>query len=139
MPALVKATITHLATLESFPVLWNPSSYRISRSLRPGVPPLIGSAGDVQSAAGREERFTTRLFLDASEGEGPARDLRAAVERFERWARVEDGGLPPHILFSWGPFRFRGTIEVLEEEWIRFDPDGNPVRGWIDLSLRSRG
>jgi contractile injection system tube protein len=135
---LVKATITHLATLETFPVLWNPTSYRLSRSLQFAAPRVLGGGpGTIQAAAGGEERFATRLFLDATEAEGAGRDLRAAVERLERWGEVEEGsGLPPRLLFSWGPFRFRGVIEGLEEEWVRFDPDGNPVRGWVDLSMR---
>jgi hypothetical protein len=134
---LVKATITHLATLETFPVVWNPAAYRLSRSLLFAAPPG-GGPGSIQSAAGGEERFTTRLFLDATEAEGAARDLRAAVERLERWGEVDEAsGLPPRLLFSWGPFRFRGMIEALAEEWVRFDPDGSPVRGWVDLTMRS--
>jgi hypothetical protein len=136
---LVKAAITHLTTLETVPVLWNPASYRLSRSRTFAAPPAPGTGRDVlQVAAGGSERFTTRLFLDSTERTGSERDLRAAADRLGLWGEVEDeSGLPPRLLFAWGPFRFRGVIEALDEEWVRFDPDGTPVRGWIDLAMRS--
>jgi hypothetical protein len=42
----------------------------------------------------------------------------------------------PRVVFVWGPFRFAGAIEELEEEWLRFDPDGTPVRAWLRVTLR---
>jgi hypothetical protein len=86
---------------------------------------------------GGSERFSARLFLDSTEAGGPERDLRSHVTRLERWAEPEPAaGLPPEVLFLWGSFRFRGVIEDLREEWVRFDPDGTPVRGWVDITLR---
>lgn len=135
---LVKATLTHMTTLESFPVLWNPASYSVSRSHRFAAPPALAAGlSPVRLSVGGMERFSTRLFLDASEKTGPGPDLRGLVDRLERWGEVEAGGeLPPRILFSWGPFRFRGYLEELRQEWIRFDPNGTPIRAWLDLTLR---
>ncbi len=76
-------------------------------------------------------------LLDATEEAGGDRDLRPAAERLERWAEPEPGtGLPPRLLFHWGSFRFRGILEELHQEWVRFDLDGAQVRGWVDIVLR---
>jgi len=134
---LVKATITQLATLESLTVLWNPQGYAVRRVNRFAAPSILGAGPDRASmSAGGVERFATRLLLDSTRERGPRRDLRLAVDALERWGEPAEGGLPPELLFSWGSFRFRGRIEDLLEEWIRFDPDGVPVRGWVTLTLR---
>jgi len=135
---LVKATITHMATLENLTVLWNPRSYSVHRTNHFASPAILGGGlSRIDMSAGGTERFTARLFLDSSERSGPARDLRAYVGRLESWAEPEPGGeLQPELLFLWGSFRFQGVVEDLREEWIRFDPDGTPIRGWVDLTLR---
>lgn len=135
---LEKATITNLETLESLEVFWNPEAYRVRRTRRPAASPLASLGrpfGDLAGAA--RERFFTRLFVDTTELDGPERDSRRRVERLESWARPEpSSGAPPRVLFSWGPFRFRGAIEELSEEWVLFDPDGTPTRGWVAVTLR---
>jgi hypothetical protein len=135
---LVKATLTHMATLESFPVLWNPKSYTVSRSHRFASPSALSAhLSPLRLSVGGTERFFTRLFLDSSDQSGPERNLRGLVDRLERWSEVQAGNdLPPRLLFSWGSFRFRGYVEALSQEWIRFDADGTPVRAWLDLTLR---
>ena len=135
---LRKATLTNLATLESLEVLWNPEAYWVRRTRRPAAPGVSGSGGAFGAPANAtRERFSTRLFFDTTELERPARDSRLQVERLESWARPEpSSGAPPEVLFSWGSFRFRGAIEDLSEEWVLFDPDGTPTRGWVGLTLR---
>ena len=135
---IVKATLTNLSTFEGLPVLWNPASYGVSRRNRFAAPALVGSGlSPVQHSAGGSARFSTRLFLDSTEKTGAERDLRQLVERLESWSEPEKGHhLPPLVVFGWGAFRFRGYIEELREEWIRFDADGTPVRAWLDLTLR---
>ncbi len=135
---LVKATLTHLESLEGVTVLWNPASYRIEKRNRFAAPGSVGaSGGTLQYVAGGTERFFTRLFLDSTRQSGSARDLGRWMARLGRWSRPEgDQWLPPRLLFAWGSFRFRGHIESLAEDWERFDADGTPVRGWVDIVLR---
>lgn len=135
---LVKATLTHLESLESLTVLWNPTSYHLEKRNRFAAPGGVGVGGGApQYVAGGAERFFTRLFLDSTRERGPQRDLSLWVARLERWFRA-DGvrWLPPRVLFAWGSFRFRGHLEALDEDWQRFDADGTPVRGWLDIALR---
>ena len=135
---LVKASLTHLDSLESVTVLWNPSSYRLEKKNCFAAPGSVGGAGgSLQYVAGGAERFMTRLFLDSTRESGTERDLRIWVESLQRWSHpAGDDWLPPRLLFAWGSFRFRGYIESMAEDWQRFDADGTPVRGWLDLVLR---
>ena len=138
MNALSRATITHLESLESLVVQWNPRGFERVKSNRPGLAgEPTGSSALGPTAPFCLERFHTRLFLDSTELEGAARDLRPSIERLEAWAELApERGLPHHLLFQWGSFRFRGVLEELREEWVRFDADGTPVRAWVDLTLR---
>jgi len=133
---LVKASIVHLDTLEKLSVQWNPSSYSVSRGAARGDP--VPGGADPEARPGlRDERFETMLFLDATGEEGEARNARRDVDKLERWSEPSlETGLPQRLLFSWGPFSFRGSLEEISEEWIRFDPDGTPVRGRIAITLR---
>ncbi|MCH2372799.1 MAG: hypothetical protein MK538_01340 [Planctomycetes bacterium] len=135
---LAKATLTHLESLETLTVQWNPQSYRIERHNRFASSPVVGGAEVGPKFAGGAETFLTRLFFDSTEEEGEARDLRPQVLRLHDWSRLaEERWSPPTVLFNWGDFRFGGMIESLEEDWLRFDPDGTPTRAWVDLVLRS--
>lgn len=134
---MVRATLTHLGTLETITVLWNPEQYFVSRRSRLAG---SGSAGashlTVQSLYGGRERFQTQLFLDSSRESKGRRDLRPLVEKFETWMDPERPGLlPPRLLFHWGSFRFRGMLVALDQSWVGFDPDGTPTRGWLHLEM----
>jgi hypothetical protein len=133
---LVKASIVHLDSLEKLSVQWNPSSYAVSRETARAEP--VPGAVDADARPGfRAERFETILFLDATAEEGEARNARRDMDKLERWSEPSpETGLPPRLLFSWGPFSFRGSLEEVSEEWIRFDPDGTPVRGRVSITLR---
>lgn len=135
---LVKASLTEVDSLETIEVLWNPARYRVSRRNFLHSAAVIGrSAGGDLQLAGGQERFETELFLDTTDRpRGEERDARRVVERIARWMRPGlPGGEPARVVFLWGPFRFAGAIESLEEEWIRFDTDGTPVRAWLSLVL----
>ena len=129
---LVKAELTHLDSLETVTVDWNPNKYSVSK-LRELV--AAGAPGGVAGSC--EEQFSTRLFLDSTRREPRERNLRELAQKLEGWMDPDaPGGPPPKIVFLWGPFRFAGYIERLDEEWVRFDPDGTPVRGFIRLQMR---
>ena len=138
----VKATLTHLGSLESMTVLWNPESYRVERLQRFAAPAALGAERSaLQFAAGGSERFLTRILFDTSDGDGTGardgRDVRSYLERLERWCDADpETALPPRLLFTWAAFRFRGSIEELREEVTLFDRDGTPLRAWVDLVLR---
>lgn len=135
--ALTKASLACSATLETIDVLWNPSRYRIERRNVLDAPLLVGGAAAPARLSGRVERFDTSLFIDTTDRDGIERDARAIVETLVRWMgqpRRERPGAHS-VVFAWGGFRFAGAIEAIDEEWIRFDPDGTPVRARLSLVL----
>ncbi len=134
---LVKASLTHLESLDHLAVDWNPQKYSVSRQTSFASARAIGaSRGHLQHAAGGEERFVTELFFDASRCEEPT-SIRGKVDQMERWMDPDPTtGLPPQIVFVWGTFRFRGVIEGLEQVWVRFDAGGEPLRGHVRLQMR---
>jgi len=127
--------------IETLEMKWSPSSYRLSRTSRPdGAEPRSarGIPFDAPGAPGAGDRLSTELFLDTTQEEPARRDARRTAQLLRRWMDPLPGRLvPPRILFWWGTLRFAGFIEEVDEEWIRFDPDGTPVRGKLRLSLRS--
>ncbi len=130
---LVRATITHLDSLESLAVDWNPASYRLETENRFAFAAPLGARAAPQYAAGGSTRFSTRLLLDGTGRSGS--DPLASARRLSAWAKPDASGLPARLLFAWGKFRFRGSIESLNEEWVLFDREGQPRRGWLDLVL----
>ena len=140
---LVKAVLANVDSTESVEVLWNPARYTIQRRNTLRTPRVL--AGALHSGATRavhlsssERRFETELFVDTTdEPVGSSRDARPVVERLVAWMSPASGrARPDQVVFVWGSFRFVGAIEVIEEEWIRFDSDGTPVRAWVTLVLR---
>ena len=124
--------------IETLDVSWNPSRYALKRTARLARTETLGGRSEPSALAGASEEFRTELFIDTGSEPAERRDGRRAAETLRSWMSPSPGSLlPPRVLFAWGSFRFAGTIEEIEEEWVRFDPDGTPVRGSIRLTLRS--
>jgi hypothetical protein len=126
--------------IETLEVKWSPSSYCLSRKSRLDEAEPRAAGGISRQPGGEHgssDRLSTELFLDTTQETPGMRDARRTAEMLRRWMDPLPGRLvPPRILFWWGPLRFAGFIEEVGEEWIRFDPDGTPVRGKLRLSLR---
>jgi hypothetical protein len=135
---LVKASLTHLESLETLTALWNPERYALRRRSRVAAPAVLGSSrSSPQAVWGGEEVFSTVLLLDSTRHPAERRDLRAVADQLESWMDPQPGAsLPSDVLFHWGGFRFRGVLAALDQEWVLFAGDGTPTRGWIRLVLR---
>ncbi len=140
-PAAARATISRLGgpgDPQTLAVAWNPSSYAVKRASRLVAAEPLGGRAEAAALAGGAEEFRAELFVDTTGEAGERRDGRRAAEILRAWMDPLPGSLlPPRVLFAWGTFRFAGAIAEVEEEWVRFDPDGTPVRGRIRLVLRS--
>ncbi len=148
-PELTKATISRLdgggGLIETLEVDWNPASCRLRR----GAAEAARFSGRFSEAdrfsdelppgSGGEEILSMELPIDtagrpAPEGE---RDGRRVSATLRSWMDpLPESLAPPRVLFLWGPQRFAGFIEDVEEEWTRFDPDGTPTRGRVRLTIR---
>jgi len=136
-----RASLTRLegaGGIETLPARWNPASYRLRRASTVAAAAGLGGRALPQLLIPGWEELLTELFLDTTAEAGEKRDARRMVEVVRGWMEPLPGGLlPPKVLFHWGTFRFAGLIEEIDEEWIRFDPDGTPVRGRLRLTIRS--
>ncbi|MEE3198481.1 MAG: hypothetical protein VX254_00510 [Planctomycetota bacterium] len=132
MNGLVKAELTDLGSMETVTVDWNPRKYSLAKKNQ-----LAPAGMQAATPGGCEERFSTELFLDSTRRPLDERNLREVAEKLEGWMDPQSpGGPPAKVVFLWGPFRFTGYIDQIEEEWVRFDPDGTPVRGLVRLEMR---
>ncbi len=152
---LVRATISRLdgggGRIETLEVAWNPASFRLRRgtaeplSLSPhlsadvptGVSPRLSGVAPLGANIG--ETLSMELPIDTASrpgGDGD-RDARRVPATLRSWMDpLPESLAPPRVLFLWGPQRFAGFIEDVEEEWTRFDPDGTPTRGRVRLTMR---
>ena len=95
------------------------------------------SFADAEPDASAPARLALELWLDAA-GAGDVRRLTQRIAYFATPRRAGDRkppGVPP-VRFVWGPFRFDGHVEALEETLDFFSPDGRPLRARLSLSLR---
>ena len=100
----------------------NPQDLRLSHA-----DPELGAPGAA--------RLALELWFDVAEDE----DVRRLTERIAYFATpgtARDGTALPAVRFVWGPFRFDGKIEALEETLDRFSPEGRPLRARVSLALR---
>jgi hypothetical protein len=136
-----RATLTRLTGaggIETIAVRWNPASYRLRRATPAAAGAGLGGRSAPEPLPRSREELFTELFLDTTGEESEGRDARRTVEVLRGWMELLPGALvSPRVLFQWGTFRFAGHIEEIDEEWIRFDPDGTPVRGRLRLTIRS--
>ena len=158
---LAKLTITprRPSKLEPFEVLFNPTSYSISK----GVvwSPQGASSGETDGGkrrtkrelnaplltfgGGDSRRLTLRLFFDVTERVNvkgkPASDVRVLTNRFVDLTRIERLGKvlrPPVCDLTWGDitpensdFPFTGVVTSLEQEFVLFDGSGRPLRAFL--------
>ncbi len=136
-----RASLTRLegpGGIQTVEVKWNPASYRLRRASQQSTPERLGAGEGAQMLAVSKEEFSTELFLDTTGEGGVNRNAQGMAEILRGWMDPLPGGLlPSKVLFLWGTFRFVGFIEEMDEEWIRFDPDGTPVLGRLRLLMRN--
>jgi hypothetical protein len=163
--ALAKLTITPLgdSKIEPFKVLFNPTSYSISKS----VAWLAGASGETDDSArksnvtlnapllqfggGESRRLTLKLFFDVTDypvvNGAKVQDVRKLTDKLVKLTLKERSGNreqpPPVCRISWGEssaknldFPFVGVVESLTQDFTLFDSDGRPLRANLDVTFR---
>ncbi|HEX8652923.1 MAG TPA: LysM peptidoglycan-binding domain-containing protein [Pyrinomonadaceae bacterium] len=162
---LAKLTITPRdpSKLEEIKVLFNPTSYSISKSVswEPPRPPTTteGKATGVtnrefnapllQFGGGSSRTLTLNLFFDVTEeaASGKPRDVRNWTNKFVALTRIErvgnDPQQPPVCDITWGDgppknsdFPFTGVVTSLSQEFTLFESDGRPVRANLSVIFK---
>ena len=161
--ALAKLTITPLGNsrIEPFKVLYNPTSYSISKSVSwdaSGSEDENGRKSNVtlnapllQFGGGESRRLTLKLFFDVTDypiinGE-KIKDVRKLTDKLVKLTLKERAGNkeqpPPICRISWGgssaqnlTLPFVGVVESLSQDFTLFDSDGRPLRANLDVTFK---
>src|SRR6267142_3206920 len=142
------------SNLEEFEVLFNPSSYSISKSVTWKSLSDSLSSGSSATAetnlefnapllnfgGGNSRVLTLKLFFDVTEpiNGQPIKDVRELTNKFVKLTRIERTGKtpqPPICDIRWGnvtprnsDFPFTGVVTSLDQEFTLFRRTGEPVR-----------
>lgn len=145
--------------LAPFEVLFNPTSYSISKGVT--WSPQGAPSTDLKSSSprtkrelnaplltfggGDSRRLTLRLFFDVTEPVGgkPVADVRDLTNRFVDLTRIERLGKvlrPPVCELTWGAitppnsdFPFTGVVTSLDQDFVLFDASGRPLRAFLTV------
>jgi hypothetical protein len=120
---------------------FNPQTLRVS--YRTFGPPSTNRAGQGsesgQKTGGSNQRtgFTTglsslELFFDTSE---TGADVRETTLKIAQMLHLPNSTTAPIVVFQWGTFLFRGTIDSMDETLDYFSEEGKPLRATVSLSL----
>lgn len=162
--SLAKLTITPLgdSKIEPFKVLFNPTSYSISKSVAWETPGsedggscrkanVTLNAPPLQFGGGQSRILSLKLFFDVTDypainGE-KVKDVRKLTSQLVKLTLKERSGNkeqpPPVCRISWGEsnsnnldFPFVGVLESLTQDFTLFDSDGHPLRANLDVSFK---
>ncbi len=124
-------------------VHFNPASlqYTVSNTLGPAGQ----GAGSRQYVSATVAKLTMDLVFDTTaenlggEVQG-GEDVRGTTDKMAQMLKPfggENEKTPPRVEFSWGAYRFVGTVEQYKETLDLFSHDGVPLRAGINLTLSS--
>lgn len=124
-------------------VHFNPASlqYTVSNTLGPAGQ----GAGSRQFVSATVAKLTMDLVFDTTAGNlsGDVKggeDVRSTTDKMAQMLKPfggENEKTPPRVEFSWGAYRFVGTVEQYKETLDLFSHDGVPLRAGINLTLSS--
>lgn len=124
-------------------VHFNPASlqYTVSNTLGPAGQ----GAGSRQYVSATVAKLTMDLVFDTTaenlSGEiKGGEDVRSTTDKMAQMLKPFGGDnekTPPRVEFSWGAYRFVGTVEQYKETLDLFSHDGVPLRAAINLTLSS--
>lgn len=153
---LEKMTISAPEIGVAFQVLYNPESYTQSRSTQySGVESVGGQVLSSQFARSGLEVLSFRLFFDSlsagSEVGGTAMDklkftgnsmlpsiakqidVRDYTKKVTNLMLVHENlHRPPYVKLSWSSLQFCGYLLQCQQNFIKFNERGLPVRAWLD-------
>lgn len=134
--------------LEEIEVLYNPTSYSVSKPVNYKEEPRRNLNAPLLSFAGGGSRtLTLKLFFDVTEAPTvkgrKIRDVRYLTNKLVALTRIErNKDRPPVCDVSWGgatplnsDFPFAGVVSGLEQEFTLFSSDGRPLRADVTITF----
>jgi len=151
------------SNLQPFDVLFNPTSYSVTKSVvwtqqaaTSATTGTVSGTGTVTPATNREldapplvfggggaRLLNLQLFCDVTEG--PQTDVREVTRQLVALTRIESGlkpAQPPVVEISWGKegpdgldFPFVGVVTNLQQNFVLFSRSGEPLRANVTLAV----
>jgi hypothetical protein len=145
MENLQQAQILIQGESEPLICLFNPKEYTITKSSSWNAKQAAGvSLPPVQYGGGSPRELSFEILLDDLEGtyevEPEVDRLFKAMEANPEFATKSGKGnptaSPPTLTFSWGEtLSFEAALKSLSVQFVRFGPDGTPIRAKVKLTL----
>jgi hypothetical protein len=160
---LAKLTITPLgkSKIQPFKVLFNPTSYSISKSVTWAEPDSAKgrsarksnvkfNAPKLEFGGGQSRELSLKLFFDVTDSPvingQRIKDVRKLTDKLVKLTLKERAGnkelAPPKCRISWGEgrspsldFPFVGVVQSLRQEFTLFDSNGTPLRANLDVTF----
>jgi len=160
---LAKLTITPLgkSKIQPFKVLFNPTSYSISKSVTWSEPEgakgrsarksnVKFNAPKLEFGGGQSRELSLKLFFDVTDSPvingQRIKDVRKLTDKLVKLTLKERAGnkelAPPKCRISWGEgrspsldFPFVGVVQSLRQEFTLFDSNGTPLRANLDVTF----
>jgi hypothetical protein len=124
------------------PCLFNPKQYTVTKTNTWNAKPSAGvGLPNVQFGGGAPQELSFEILLDDLEGSydiGSDLDrLFLMMETDARFAtQKKNSARPPYVTFSWGSTNmFKAAVKSMSVQYLRFAPDGTPIRAQVKLSL----
>lgn len=156
---LEKMTITNLDKNEVIEVLYNPTTYVLSKKVKYSKTPLLNSdAPLLQFAGSSAESLTFDLFFDTMssgmdvggqwnerkkitnnslassvENQVDVRDYTSKI--FNLMYVNEDTHEPPELGIAWSSLQFRGYLSSCTQTFTKFSEDGTPTRATLKCTF----
>lgn len=141
--ALEKAKLTCDDPKITLEADFNPQSLRISyRTQGTGSSSRasVGQGAENGTKTGSSNQrtgYTTslsslELLFDTSE---TGEDVRNKTLKIARMLHLPNSNSAPTVIFQWGSFHFRGTIDSIDETLDYFSEEGKPLRATVSISM----
>lgn len=129
---------------KSIKVQFNPSEYATTHALRfADEAPASGSPPKLQFVAEKRPSMKLKLTLDGFTKANTldpekAADVYADLAFFRALVSInEELHRPPYCRFSWGSFKFMGSVENMSINYTMFASGGKPIRATVELQIVS--
>lgn len=130
----------------SFEVMLNPSNYTSLKGINYDKGKIIDGGNMPVYKGYSDESLKFQFTLDATgalignaavKQTWDSMDLAFVMSKLDDvvYSYIGDSHQPPFLKIEWGPLSYTGRLSRMEVKYTHFAPDGNPLRGQVDLDI----
>ena len=130
----------------SFEVMLNPKDYNCTKGIRYSKEEII-DGGNIPIYQGYEnENLKFEFSLDTTgalnqdatmQQKWAGKSLKEVIDELNKvvYTYVGDTHQPPFLKIKWGTLSFEGRLKQMEQKYVLFSPEGEPLRAQITLEI----